>query len=78
MDANTHEGVMIESQKVFPGVILDNGAYAIAEFKKRTGLENKALRSARSRGLVIRQCGSRRFILGRDFLEFLSKEAAGA
>jgi hypothetical protein len=53
MDANTHEGVMIESQKVFPGVILDNGAYAIAEFKKRTGLENKALRSARSRGLVI-------------------------
>jgi hypothetical protein len=66
---------MIESSKVFPGVILENGAYAISEFKKRTGLENAALRSARSRGLIIRQCGNRRFILGRDFLDFLSRES---
>jgi hypothetical protein len=60
--------------KVYPGVILDNGMYTLAEVRKRTGLMGKSLRTAKSQGLHISRIGNVRFILGRDLIEFLSKQ----
>lgn len=46
-------------------------AYSLPEFERRTQLGKAAMREARRAGLKIRQVGSRRFVLGSDWLEHL-------
>jgi hypothetical protein len=49
--------------------------YTLPEFRRRTGLENAAIRSARRAGLIVRRVGRRSYVLGDDFLEFLRTHA---
>lgn len=58
-----------------PGVIRADEAYTQAEFCRRAGLARKAYLSARRHGLVVVTFGKKRWILGRDFLSFLAKQA---
>ncbi len=53
------------------GVIRADESYNLPTFKQVTGLKDAAIRIARANGLIVRQCGVRRFILGRDWLAYL-------
>ncbi|MBI3467837.1 MAG: hypothetical protein HY000_32915 [Planctomycetes bacterium] len=55
------------------GEIHPNVLYGAAEFRRRTGLGEYALRAARRRGLKVHRAGGRAFILGRDFIAWLEK-----
>ena len=55
-----------------PGVIRADEAYSVAEFRRRTGLGDYAWRQIR-RKLRVVEVGRKRFILGGDWLAFLSR-----
>ena len=57
---------------VYPGVIHDGAAYALDDFRQRTRMGQKAVKEAVKKGLKIKEIGNRRFVLGSDFLTFLS------
>jgi hypothetical protein len=64
---------------LYPGVIHDGAAYALDDFRQRTRMGQKAIREAIKRGLRVTEVGNRRFVLGKDFLLFLSGvEQAGS
>jgi hypothetical protein len=52
--------------------IVADAAYPIELFGRATGLGNWALRQARRTGLRIRVVGRRRYVIGADWIEFLS------
>ena len=54
-----------------PGVIKADELYTFPEFKKRTGLGQAAIREAKKRGLVVRQIGRNKYVLGADIIEFV-------
>ena len=58
--------------------IYADAVYGLADFLKRSGLGEGGLRSARRRGLQVRYCHSRAFILGRDFLQYVSEQESTA
>ena len=60
---------------VLDGVIEADKAYSLKAFQQLTGMGVAALREARRNGLLVRRCGQRSFILGRDFLAYLEKRA---
>ncbi len=45
--------------------------YLLSDFMKRSGLGRHAMRQARRKGLRVIRVGSRRFVRGGDFLEWL-------
>ena len=47
--------------------------YTLADFKNRTGLGEHAMRTARRRGLKVTYGGNRGFVLGADFIDYLTK-----
>lgn len=55
--------------------ILADAVYALADFRRRTGLGAWALRQARRNGLRVRKCGGRSFVIGADWLEYLRAQA---
>ena len=57
-----------------PGVVSSNELYTLDEIKSRLKLTDSSLRSARRRGLQVMRFGKRRYIFGRDFIEFLSSQ----
>ncbi|MDA1054535.1 MAG: hypothetical protein O3C40_29225 [Planctomycetota bacterium] len=57
-----------------PGVIRADEAYTVAEFRRRAALGDYAFREVRRAGLRIISIGKKRFILGRDWLEFLNTQ----
>ncbi len=62
-----------------PGVIASGEAYLLQEFARRTKLGTWAIRQARRAGLRVRTVGSRRFVLGSDWLAYLGRiEPEGA
>lgn len=56
-----------------PGVIDAHAAYELGEFSRRTRLGTWALRQARRSGLRVCTVGSRRFVLGSDWLAYLAR-----
>lgn len=52
-------------------VIREDESYTIVEFCKRIGIGDYALRRYRREGLRIIAIGKKRFVLGKDWLEFL-------
>jgi hypothetical protein len=57
-----------------PGAILSDALYRLDEAAARLGWGGHALRAARRRGLKIHRCGKRGYCLGRDLLDFITKE----
>ena len=55
------------------GEISSGSVYTIAEFSLRTGLGKWALRQLRRDGLLVRRVHGRTFVLGTDFIDFLSR-----
>jgi len=55
-----------------------DAVYGLADFQRRTSLGEGGLRSARRRGLQVRYCHSRAFIMGRDFLQYVSEQESTA
>lgn len=49
-------------------------ALPLDTFKRKAGLSDWALRTARRNGLKVRKCGKRRYVLGRDWIEYLEKQ----
>ena len=58
------------------GSIQADSAYGFEEFQKLTGQGRTALRSFRMQGLRVIRAGNRRYILGRDWLNFLESIAS--
>ena len=48
--------------------------YPVAEFRRRAGLTEAAMRAARRRGLPVLRTGKRAYVSGQDFLDFLRAE----
>ncbi len=46
--------------------------YPLDEFKRRTRLGDFAMRQMRRKGFPVRQVGCRRFVLGDDWIKWLS------
>ena len=53
------------------GTIRSEELYTLDEFKRRVGLKDAGLRTARRNGLVIHYTGSRGFVLGEDWIRFV-------
>jgi len=47
--------------------------YPLAEFQRRTGLGRRGMRTARRRGLPVRQCGRNKYVAGADWIGFLQE-----
>lgn len=45
--------------------------YRLSELQRRMGIERDALRSAKKKGLRIRKLGTKKYVLGDDFIEFM-------
>ncbi len=52
--------------------IEDGASYPLDDFRRRTGQGYHAMMKARQNGLKVRRQGSRTFILGRDWNEYLA------
>lgn len=48
------------------------------ELRDRFGLGTAAMRTARRQGLKVRQVGRRRFVLGKDLLDFVERREAAS
>lgn len=62
------------AQEEYPGVVHADAVYALDDFKRRMRMKDDALRSAKSKGLKVHDHGTRRYIIGREFIEFLSEQ----
>jgi hypothetical protein len=54
------------------GVIRADELYTIDEFKKRLGIRDATLRSARRAGLCIKYLHGRAFVLGQDWIGYVT------
>ncbi len=45
--------------------------YTLADFQRRTGLGRNGMRTARKRGLPVRQCGRKKYVVGAEWVSFL-------
>lgn len=48
--------------------------YTLAEFMRRVGFKEGAMKEARGRGLRVTYTSTRAFVRGRDWLEYLDRE----
>ena len=46
--------------------------YPLAEFQRRTGWGRHAIRKARGDGLTVHRAGNRAYVLGRDFIDYVT------
>ena len=60
------------------GTITAEATYTLAEFQKRTGLKEWALRQARRSGLRVLYVHGRGFVRGSDWLDYLATAAEAA
>ena len=58
-----------------PQVICFNDCYTVAEFRKRMGIGDFAMRKLRADGLHVVEVGRKRFIRGSDWYDFLGEAA---
>lgn len=59
------------------GVIDSRAIYPLRLFHQLSGLGKAGVRAARRDGLVVRYVGRVGFVLGADFLDFLSRQSKG-
>lgn len=52
--------------------------YPLAEFRRRTGWGRHAVRKARGDGLTVHRAGNRAYVLGRDFIDYVTGRPAAA
>ena len=57
------------------GEIRADSIYPVETFKQRTGLGTWAIRQMRRHGLRVHRQSNRCFVIGADFLEFLTQQA---
>ncbi|MEX2119577.1 MAG: hypothetical protein WD847_08280 [Pirellulales bacterium] len=50
-------------------------AYPLPLFMRLSGMSSWAMRTAKKNGLRVRAAGNRKFVLGNDWLEYLSRQA---
>jgi hypothetical protein len=55
-------------------VVLADGVYTLDEIRRRLRLGQAALRTARRGGLIVRQIGRCRFVLGKDLISYLEQQ----
>lgn len=55
------------------GTIAKDAVYSLTEFSRISGLGETALRKMRRQGLTIRRVGSRSFVYGADFHDYLER-----
>lgn len=66
---------MVEFQSnVSPGVITSDSIYRLDEAQARLGLGKQAWRTARREGLPIRCVGRRRYVVGRDVINWIAHQ----
>lgn len=56
------------------GVIAADCVYTLAAVKDRLDVGDAWLRQAQAKGLPVRRCGGRGFIVGSELIEFLAQE----
>ena len=56
------------------GLVLPGAIYTLNEFMAVSGMGKAALRKAAKKGLILRRCGLRTFVLAADFAAFLEKQ----
>lgn len=59
----------------FPDVVQCGVVYPLSDFQRRTGLGDYAMRQARRKGLRVRYVGGRGFVIGDDWIDWLSRQA---
>jgi hypothetical protein len=59
-----------ESKSVEPGIL-----YSLDDIMARSGMGKTALRMARRSGLNVKYVGSRGYVLGRDFIDWVLENA---
>ena len=52
--------------------------YPLAEFQRRTGWGRHAVRKARGGGLTVHRAGNRAYVLGKDFIDYVTGRTAAA
>jgi hypothetical protein len=57
------------------GTIAADESHTLESFSRNTGLKKTALRMARQNGLIVRRVHGRAFVLGQDWLDYLSRQA---
>jgi hypothetical protein len=57
------------------GIIFSDATYPLQEFQRVSGLGDAAVRKAKRQGLVVHQVGSRKFIRGQDWNDFLDQRS---
>ena len=55
-----------------------NIAYPLSVFQERTGLGRAAMRQARRAGMPVKRFGGRSFVLGSDWINFLTSLESSA
>lgn len=60
---------------IVDGIIEADKAYSIKVFQRITGMGTAAMREARKKGLPVRRCGLRSFVIGRDWIEYLAENS---
>ena len=58
-----------------PGEVRADALYTLDEIRHRLGLGQAALRMARRAGLPVRTIGRRRFVLGKDLIQFVERDS---
>ncbi len=61
--------------KQFPGVVREDEVYTLGEIKSRLKLGNWAIRRAQRLGLKTCKIGLRKYVVGRDVIEYLQRIA---
>jgi hypothetical protein len=54
-------------------IVHEAESYSVAEFRRRLAIGQKLWRQLRDQGLIVREAGRRRFVLGKDWHEFLAR-----
>lgn len=57
---------------LYPGVIHGDAVYWLGEFKRRMRMQDQAVRTAKANGLKTHECGNRTYVIGRDWIAFLT------
>ncbi len=70
-------GREMTARNTVPRVIFPRAVYALPEFRRRTGLGEAAMRTARRCGLEVLEIGGRRFVRGIAWVRYCNAVAAG-
>ena len=64
------------TSKPHRGCIEPNTCYPLADFQRRTGFGDSAMRAARRAGLKVLYLHKRPFVMGHDFISYLEKNGS--